>query len=258
MSQEIVPQVFSNEEFGTIRALRDEDGEPWFVAKDVCDALGIAVRDTSKTLDDDERGVDTIHTPGGDQQMVIVSEAGLYSLILKSRKPEAKAFKRWVTHEVIPSIRKHGAYATPQTIESIISDPRNGIKLLQALADEQDRNKALQAENAEMKPKAFFADSVSRSKTSVLVGVLAKILRQNGYETGQNRLFKTLCDDGYLIGTKGRNYHMPTQKAMDLGLFEVKESTRTHSDGHTSTDRTTLVTGKGQVYFVNKFCNGGM
>lgn len=257
MSQEIVPQVFENEEFGTILAMRGEDGEPWFVARDITDALGLD-RTATRRLDDDEKGVRSMHTHGGEQEMTFVTESGFYSLVLASKKPEAHAFKRWVTHDVIPSIRKHGAYATPQTIESIISDPRNGIKLLQALADEQDRNKALQAENAEMKPKAFFADSVSRSKTSVLVGVLAKILRQNGYETGQNRLFKTLCNDGYLIGTKGRNYHMPTQKAMDLGLLEVKESTRTHSDGHTSTDRTTLVTGKGQVYFVNKFCNGGM
>lgn len=253
MPEEIVPQVFSNEEFGAIRALRDEDGEPWFVARDITDALGLD-RTATRRLDDDEKGVRSMHTPGGEQEMTFVTESGFYSLVLASKKPEAHAFKRWITHEVIPSIRKHGAYATPQTIESIISDPRNGIKLLQALADEQDRNKALQAENAEMKPKAFFADSVSRSKTSVLVGVLAKILRQNGYETGQNRLFKTLCDDGYLIGTKGRNYHMPNQKAMDLGLFEVKDSTRTHSDGHTSTDRTTLVTGKGQVYFVNRYC----
>ena len=256
MSEEIVPQVFENSEFGAIRAMRGEDGEPWFVAKDVCDALGIAtnhLREEGRGLDDDE--VSTLpNWEGKGAAPLIVSEAGLYSLILKSRKPEAKAFKRWITHEVIPSIRRHGAYATPQTIESIIADPRNGIRLLQALADEQDRNRELEARNHEMEPKAFFADSVSQSSTSVLVGVLAKLLKQNGYDTGQNRLFKTLCADGFLIGTKGRNYHMPTQKAIEMRLFEVKESTRTHADGHTSIDRTTLVTGKGQVYFVNRYC----
>lgn len=256
VSEEIVPQVFTSEEFGSIRAMRGEDGEPWFIAKDVCDALGLGnVGQALARLDEDEKSSITLNdgTPGNPNK-AIVSEPGLYALILASRKPEAKAFKRWITHEVIPSIRRHGAYATPQTIESIIADPRNGIRLLQALADEQDRNRELEARNRDMEPKAFFADSVSQSSTSVLVGVLAKLLKQNGYDTGQNRLFKTLCADGFLIGTKGRNYHMPTQRAADMGLFEVKESTRTHSDGHTSIERTTLVTGKGQIYFINRYC----
>lgn len=255
MSNEIIPQVFSNSEFGEIRVIKDSNNEPLFVASDIAKALGYGdATHMTRRLDEDEKGLRPVETLGGTQQMSVITEAGMYSSILGSQVEGAKRFKRWVTHEVLPTIRKHGAYATPQTIESIIANPRNGIKLLEALAAEQDKNKALQAENAAMQPKAFFADAVTQSKTSVLIGVLAKLLRQNGYETGQNRLFKTLCKDGYLIGTKGRNYHMPTQRSVEMGLFEVKESTRTHSDGHTSLDRTTLVTGKGQVYFINKYC----
>ncbi|MGN0076244.1 MAG: phage antirepressor [Parafannyhessea sp.] len=256
MSQEIVPQVFDSEEFGTIRTIV-RDGNPLFCGSDVAKALGYAK--PNNALNTHCKGTPiqgTLQTQGGPQTVRFITEGDMYRLIASSKLESAQRFESWVFDEVIPSIRKHGAYATHQTIESIIADPRNGIRLLQALADEQDRNRKLQAENKEMEPKAFFADSVSRSKTSVLVGVMAKILNQNGYRTGQNRFFKTLCNDGYLIGTKGRNYHMPTQRALDMGLFEVKESTRTHSDGHTSIDRTTLVTGKGQVYFVNRYCGG--
>ncbi|WP_298579381.1 phage antirepressor KilAC domain-containing protein [uncultured Olegusella sp.] len=267
---EIIPQVFSNSEFGDIRVIKGDGGEPLFIANDICKFFGVMNKNrVLQQLDDDEKGGTQIETPGGKQTMTHLTEAGLYHFLFIIQPSKARGipqeeidakcrlvnrYKRWVTHEVLPSIRKHGAYATPQTIESIIADPRNGIKLLEALAAEQDKNKALQAENAAMQPKAFFADAVTQSKTSVLVGVLAKLLKQNGYETGQNRLFKTLCNDGYLIGTKGRNYHMPTQRSVEMGLFEVKESTRTHSDGHTSIDRTTLVTGKGQVYFINRYC----
>lgn len=250
MSGEIVPQVFTSKEFGSIRAMRDANGEPWFVAADIAKALGYRMAsDMTRRLDDDERGTRSVRTPSGKQFMTVITEAGMYSAILGSKVEGAKRFKRWVTHEVLPSIRKDGGYmvAKDETPEQTMA---RAVLIAQKTIERQ------KAELEEMKPKAFFADSVSRSKTSVLVGVMAKILNQNGYRTGQNRFFKTLCNDGYLIGTKGRNYHMPTQRALDMGLFEVKESTRTHSDGHTSIDRTTLVTGKGQVYFVNRYCGG--
>jgi anti-repressor protein len=253
MSGEIVPQVFDNEQFGQLRVITAESGESWFVAKDVCDALGIATNHIRESLDDDE--ISNLRTTEigpefGGKSPLIVSEAGLYSLVLKSRKPEAHAFKRWVTHEVLPAIRRDGGYmvARDETPEETMA---RAVLIARRTIDRQ------RAQIDEMRPKAFFADSVAQASTSVLVGVLAKILRQNGYETGQNRLFKQLCADGYLIGRKGRSYHMPTQRAAEMGLFEVKESTHTHSDGHTSIDRTTLVTGKGQVYFVNRYCGRG-
>lgn len=253
---EIVPQVFDSPEFGSIRAI-ERDGRPMFCAKDVAMALGY--KNTNDAIRRHCKGVVEhypLETSGGMQELAFIGEGDMYRLAASSKLESAQRFESWVFDVVIPSIRRNGAYATPQTIESIIANPRNGIRLLEALAEEQDKNKELTAENELMRPKAFFADSVTQASTSVLVGVLAKILRQNGYETGQNRLFKQLCADGYLIGRKGRNYHMPTQRAADMGLFEVKESTHTHSDGHTSIDRTTLVTGKGQVYFVDRYCRG--
>ncbi len=247
--KEIIPQVFSNSEFGEIRVIKGNSGEPWFVAKDVCDALGIRTDTVRTLLDDDEVKETNPNTVGvaGGRNPLIVSEAGLYSLVLKSRKPQAKAFKRWVTHEVLPAIRRDGGYmvAKDETPEETMARA-----LLIAQSTIERKNKLIE----EMRPKAFFAEAVTQSKTSVLVGVLAKLLKQNGYDTGQNRLFKKLCEDGYLIGTKGRNYHMPTQRAADMKLFEVKESTHLHADGHVSLDKTTLVTGKGQVYFINKYC----
>ena len=245
MSEEIVPQVFTSEEFGTIRAMRGENGEPWFVAKDVCDALELSnVTVALQRLDDDERAKFNLGRQGDTN---VVNEAGLYTLILGSKKKEAHAFKRWVTHEVLPAIRKDGGYMVSRD-----ETPEETMARAVLIAKKTIERQKKQID--EMAPKAFFADSVSQSSTSVLVGVLAKLLKQNGYDTGQNRLFSTLCADGFLIGMKGRRYHMPTQRAIDMGLFEVKESTRTHADGHTSIDRTTLVTGKGQVYFVNRYC----
>lgn len=254
MSQEIVPQVFESSEFGTIRAMRGEDGEPWFVAKDVCDALGIRTDTVRTILDDDEvreTNPNSIGVAGG-RNPLIVSEAGLYSLILKSRKPEAKRFKRWVTHEVLPALRRDGAYVASSGTED---DETLMARALLAAKRAIDRKDAL---IAEMKPKALFADTVAASDGTCLVGDLAKLLNQNGVDTGQKRLFAWLRDNGYLIKQKGLSWNMPTQRASDMGLFEVKERSRVHSDGHISLERTTVVTGNGQVYFINKFCNGGM
>lgn len=245
-------QIFKNEQFGEVRTI-EKNGEPWFVAKDVCGALEIAnSNDAISRLDEDEKGVVLTDTLGGKQKTAIVSEAGLYTLVLGSRKPEAKAFKRWITHEVIPTIRRHGAYATETTIESIIADPESGIKLLQALKTEQERRKEAEAIAEAQKPKALFADAVAASDNSILVGELAKILRQNGVETGQNRLFRWMRDNGYIM----RYANTPTQYSMERGLMEVKERAINNPDGSVRITQTTKVTGKGQAYFVNKFLGG--
>jgi len=252
-------QIFKYEE-NEIRIVQ-RDGQPWWVLKDVCAVLGIGnTADTASRLDDDEKGIGTIDTLGGIQQVTVISEAGVYSAILLSRKPEAKAFKRWITHEVLPSIRKHGAYMTPETLHKMISSPDFGIRLLTALKDEQEKNQTLTIDNeqlrlkaAEDKPKVVFADAVSTSSTDILIGELAKILKGNGVEIGQNRLFEWMRENGYLIKRAGRDFNMPTQFSMERDLFKVKETAISHSDGHVSISFTTKVTGKGQAYFVNLF-----
>lgn len=250
-------QVFDNGIGGKLRAGADEQGQLWFAAADVAAALGYSsAKDLTRNLDDDEKGRQIVPTPGGDQELSTITEPGLYHSLNMRRagsvkddatRSKVKAFQHAVNHDVLPAIRRDGGYmvAKDETPEETMA---RAVLIANSTIERQ------KARIAEMEPKAFFADSVSQSSTSVLVGVLAKLLKQNGYDTGQNRLFKTLCADGFLIGTKGRNYHMPTQRAADMGLFEVKESTRTHSDGHTSIERTTLVTGKGQVYFINRYC----
>lgn len=240
-----------------VRALTDENGEPWFVAKDVCDILGITnSRDAMSSLDDDEKGVANTDTPGGRQNVSIVSEPGLYVLIGKSRKPEAKAFRRWVNHEVLPSIRRHGAYATDDVIDKVLGNPDFGIRLLSELKDE--RAKRLDAERTieAQRPKVLFADAVASGGRDILVGELAKILRQNGVDTGQNRLFDRLRREGYLMRRNGVP-NMPTQRSADLGLFRVVENAVTHSDGHVTATYTTKVTPKGQQYFVNRYLGAG-
>lgn len=233
------------------------DGEPWFVLADLCKVLDLAKPSrVAMRIADDMRGAHLMSTPGGDQEMTIVSEAGMYEVIIRSDKPEAAAFRRWVTSEVLPSIRKHGGYLTDQKIEEIISNPDTIIQLATKLKSERAKRAALEKQAAIDTPKARFADAVSASHTSILIGDLAKLLRQNGYEIGQNRLFEMLRRDGYLCAAKGGLWNMPTQKAMDLNLFEVKETTIVHSDGHVSISKTTKVTGKGQVYFVTRFLDG--
>jgi anti-repressor protein len=245
MSNKIVP--FTNPEFGTIRTILGNDHEPWFVAKDVCAALEIKnSRQALTRLDDDEKGVISNDTPGGAQQMAMVNEAGLYTLVLSSKKPEAKAFKRWVTHEVLPSIRKDGGYMVAREDET----PEETMARALLIA-----NKTMERQReriAELEPKALFADAVAASDGTCLVGELAKMLRQNGVQVGQNRLFEILRKDGFL-GKTGSNRNVPTQRAMDLGLFRIKETAVTHSDGHVTISRTPKVTGKGQRYFVERY-----
>lgn len=246
-------KIFENPEFGSIRTV-ERNGEPWLAGKDVAVALGYSnPRDAiSKHVDDEDKGVAKCDTLGGNQNMTIINESGLYSLTLSSKLPTAKKFKRWVTSEVLPSIRKHGAYATAPTLERMISDPDFAIRLFGELKQEQDKRKALEAQAEKDKPKVLFADAVSASDTDILVGELAKLLRQNGVDIGQNRLFGWMRKNGYL-GNRGSHYNIPTQRAMDAGLFRIKETTVVHSDGHTSVNRTAKVSGKGQVYFINAF-----
>ena len=178
-----------------------------------------------------------------------LTESGVYKLVFKSRKPNAEKFTDWVTDEVLPSIRKHGMYA----VDDLINDPDLAIKAFTALKEEKTRNKMLQANNERMRPKEIFADAVATSQTSILIGDLAKLLKQNGVETGQKRFFEWLRENGYLIKRKGADWNMPTQKAMERGLFEVKESAVNNPDGSVRINKTTKVTGKGQQYFINKF-----
>ncbi|WP_101512099.1 phage antirepressor KilAC domain-containing protein [Lacticaseibacillus paracasei] len=230
------------------------DNEPMFVGKDVADILGYqnGSRDVNNHVEEEDRLKYQIGTSGQAREMTLINESGLYSLVLSSKLPTAKEFKHWVTHEVLPSIRKHGAYMTPETIEKAIYDPDFIINLATQLKDEQAKTAALKADNETMKPKALFADAVATSHTSILIGDLAKLIRQNGVDIGQNRLFAWLREHGYLIGSGDRR-NMPTQRAMDLGLFDIKERTFQNPDGSVRITKTTKVTGKGQQYFINKF-----
>jgi anti-repressor protein len=250
-------QVFSYEG-NEIRTVQKDD-ETWWVLKDVCSILDIAnSRDAALRLDEDEKDdVGITDAIGRLQSTTVISESGLYNVILLSRKPEAKKFKRWVTHEVLPAIRKHGAYVTPAKLEEMMNDPDAWIKVLTALKEERAAKEHLQIQVETDKPKVIFADAVSVSDGAILIGELAKILKGNGVEIGQNRLFEKLRQDGYLIKRQGTDYNAPTQKAMELGLFRVKETAITHSDGHVTISKTTKVTGKGQQYFINLFLGKG-
>lgn len=240
-----------------LRTLTDENGEPWFVAKDVCDVLELSnVSQTlARRLDDDEKSSITLNdgTPGNPNR-AIVSESGLYVLVLASRKPEAHEFKRWVTHEVLPQIRKTGGYIPTTDADDDMTILAKAVMIGQRTMEEQKRRIAAQESHIkELEPKARFADAVAASDGTCLIGELAKMLRQNGLSIGQNRLFEILRQDGYL-GKTGSSRNVPTQKAMDLGLFRIKETAVTHSDGHVTINRTAKVTGKGQTYFISRYC----
>lgn len=240
--------IWENPEFGVLRVI-EQDGEPWMVGKDVALALGYAKPRNAIAAHvdaEDKKDAPIQGYLGGTQEMTIINESGLYSLVLSSKLPGAKRFRRWVTGEVLPSIRKDGGYiktAPGMTDADIMA---KAILLAQKTIEGQ------KAQIDEMTPKALFADAVSASSTSILVGDLAKLIRQNGMDIGQNRLFDWLRNNGYLIRAKGMSWNMPTQRSMDMGLFEVKETSITHADGHISVNKTVKVTGKGQIYFVNK------
>ena len=247
-------QIFNSPEFGQIRTI-ERGGEPWFVGKDVAEALGYAnARNAVPDHVDDEDKLRTqIEYAGQKREVTLINESGLYSLVLSSKLPGAKQFKRWITSEVIPSIRKHDAYMTPDKLEEVLLSPDTLIQLAQNLKDEQEKRKALQEQVEAQRPAVLFAGAVETSKSSILIGELAKILKQNGVKIRPIRLFDWMRQNGYLIRRNGSDYNMPTQRAMEMGLFEIKETSIVHADGHTSISKTPKVTGKGQVYFVNLF-----
>lgn len=247
-------KIWENPEFGELRIV-EMNGEPWMVGRDVAQALGYfnVSKAVATHVDSEDKRFEMLpiadaqngHVLGA-TKTTLINESGLYSLVLSSKLPGAKRFRRWVTGEVLPSIRKDGGYiktAPGMTDADIMA---KAILLAQKTIEGQ------KAQIDEMTPKALFADAVSASSTSILVGDLAKLIRQNGMDIGQNRLFDWLRNNGYLIRAKGMSWNMPTQRSMDMGLFEVKETSITHSDGHISVNKTVKVTGKGQIYFVNK------
>ena len=244
-------QVFRNAEFGELTLL-EIDNEPWFVGKEVAEKLGYtnqneAIQD--HVSDEDKLNSKTLSSFDsynfGQRGAWLINESGLYSLILGSKLESAKRFKRWVTSEVLPAIRRTGSYS---------NQPTGGKLLAMAVLEAQKLLEAKDEEIARMKPKEIFADSVAGSKHSILIGELAKILTSNGFKTGQNRLFVILRDDGFLIKRKGSDFNMPSQKSMELGLMEIKETAINNPDGSIRVSKTTKVTGKGQIYFVNRYC----
>ncbi len=250
-------QIFKNNEFGEIRTVT-KNNEPWFVAIDVCNALDLKNPTVSVgRLDEDE--VTKFNLGGLSGESNIVSEYGLYNLILASRKKEAKKFKRWITHEVIPSIRKHGAYMSSEVIEKTLSDPDYLIRLATNLKEEKAKRALAEAQIERDKPKVLFADTVSSSNKSCLVGELAKLISQEAIrrgeinkKIGQNNLFAWMRSSGYLCKS-GERKNQPLQQYVEQGLFELKKGSYVDSNGSNITTTTTKVTGKGQIYFVNKF-----
>ncbi|WP_339259524.1 phage antirepressor [Paenibacillus sp. FSL R5-0713] len=248
----VIPFMYGAAEVKTINI----NNEPWFLAKDICDVVDI--KNTAQALDgldEDEKLVYAVHISGQSRDSWFVNEPGLYTLIIRSRKPEAKQFKRWITHEVIPSIRKHGAYMTESTIEKVVTDPEFLIKLGQTLKQEQEARRVLEQQIQLDKPKVLFAESLQASSDCILVANLAKMLKQNGVDIGQNRLFRWFRENGYL-GKHGEHWNMPTQRAMDLKLFEVKTTVMNRPDKDPKISKTTVVTGRGQMYFLNKLKPG--
>lgn len=244
-------QIFKNPNFGQVRVI-EQNGEPWFIGKDVADILGYGnSRDALNTHVDSEDKNTVVISDGkrGNPNQTIINESGLYSLILSSKLPTAKQFKRWVTSEILPSIRKNGGYIAGQ--ETLSDDELLSKALLVAQNKIAERDKQIKT----MQPKVLFADTVAASNTSILIGDLAKLLKQNGVNIGQKRLFEWMRSNGYLIRKKGNSWNMPTQRSMERGLFEIKETVITHSDGHIAVNKTPKVTGKGQMYFVNRFLN---
>ena len=246
-------QVFNNNEFGQLRTI-NIDGKDYFVGKDI--ALALGYKNTNDAISRHCKGVvkhEGLKINGS--EVALITEGDIYRLITHSKLPTAEKFEEWVFDEVLPSIRKHGMYATENTIDNILNDPDFGIRLLTELKEEKAKRKAVEEENKNNKPKVIFADAVVTSQTSILVGELAKILKQNDIEIGEKRLFKWLRDNGYLIKRNGSDYNMPTQKSVDLGVIEIKERAINNPDGSVRVTKTPKVTGKGQQYFINKFLN---
>ena len=250
-------QVFNNEQFGSIRTAGTADN-PMFCLADICKVLELQTGATKNRLD--QKGVNLINTPtsSGEQQMIFINEKNLYRVIMRSDKPQAEPFQDWVCGDVLPSIRKHGMYATEATVESMLNDPENAILMLQAYQRErkerlaaQQQVEKLEAQAIEDKPKIIYADAVKGSTSSCLIGELAKMIAQNGYPIGEKRLFQWLRDNHYLC-SYGERFNQPYQQYIEQGLFTMKQNVFS-VDGEMRTRNTTKVTGKGQIYFINKF-----
>lgn len=254
MSNEVARyHQFFHKDFGTVRSCM-KHGQPWFVAADVCNALEIGnSRQAVSRLDEDEKDVISTDTPGGAQTMTIVSEPGLYALVLGSRKPEAKAFRRWITHEVIPAIRRTGGYVANSDafIQNYLPFADESIKDLfratLAVIDQQNRRIQQDA------PKVLFANSVSSSDDDISVGEMAKILSQHGVEFGRNRLFQQLRQDGFLMNHYGEGYNTPTQRSIRLGIMRLQETAVTRPDGKVILYKSPKITGRGQLYFTRRY-----
>jgi anti-repressor protein len=252
-------QIFRHELFGNIRFV-EIDGRPYAVGVDVARALEYA--NPSKAVIDHCKGISKLGIPshGGNQETNVIQHGDIYRLIVKAAdqsknieiKQKAEKFERWIFDDVIPSISKHGAYMTSETIEKTLNDPDFIIRLATTLKEEQEERKRLQERMEKDRPKVIFAEALETSNSSILIGELAKLLKQNGIDVGQNRLFERLRFEGYL-GRKGEYYNIPTQKSMELKLFEIKTRTINNPDGSVRVTKTTKVTGKGQIYFINKF-----
>ena len=245
---------YNNNEVRTVQ----KDGDPWFVLKDVCMVLNLTTpARVAERLDPDE--VSQTHimdSMGRQQETSIINESGLYNVILRSDKPEAKPFRKWVTSEVLPAIRKHGGYLTPDKVEEALLNPDTIIQLATQLKEERLARAAAEKKIEADAPKVLFAGAVEASQTSILLGEFAKILKQNGIDMGQKRLFDWMRKNSYLIKRKGTDYNMPTQRAMEMGLFEIKESVHLNSSGCNVVTKTPKLTGRGQLFFTNKFLGG--
>lgn len=249
-------QIFKNDSFGAVRTVEVE-GTPYFVGKDVAEILGYTnpTKALQDHVDSEDMSFNESLKLSRQSGAWLINESGLYSLILSSKLPKAKEFKHWVTSEILPTIRKHGAYMTENTLEKALTSPDFLIQLATQLKEEQAQRKALEQRVEADRPKVLFAEAVETSQTSILVGDLAKLIKQNGVDIGQKRLFAWLRENGYLIKS-GNSTNMPTQRSMDMKLFEVKERSISNPDGSVRVTKTTKVTGKGQTYFINIFLKG--
>lgn len=249
-------QVFNNPAFGNIRVAGTE-ANPQFCLADVCKALGLSAKGVNQRLGDEVISNYPITDKlGREQQALFVNEDGLYDVILDSRKTEARQFRKWITSEVLPTIRKHGAYMTDDALQKAIQNPDFLIQLATELKNEKQKRLVAEKKIQETRPQVIFADAVTASSDSILVGELAKLIKQNGVDTGQRRLFRWLRGNGYLCKKTGECFNEPTQYSMQLGLFEIKKTDIQKPDGSAIINKTVKVTGKGQVYFVNKFLSG--
>lgn len=252
-------KIFKNEQFGQVRIAMSESDEPLFCLADICKVVELTNPSSVKSrLEKEDIQVLDLHALNPDLEIIgnsmatFVNETGFYEVLLFSNSNKVRPYRRWITHEVLPSIRKHGAYMTNETLEKALTSPDFLIQLATNLKEE--KLKRIEAEQKIQKdaPKVLFADAVSTSQRSCLVAELAKILQQNSVNIGQNRLFAWMRENGYLC-KKGDYYNQPTQNAMELGLFELKKTSITKPDGSVLVTTTTKVTGKGQIYFVNMF-----